>query len=237
MFYYQHHIGDFIKATARLTDEQSMAYLRLMWMYYDQERPILDDIESLAFQLGTSEQTVKLILVSYFKLQDGAWRHSRCDAEIKTYQEKSDKASKAGKASAKRRLNSSSSPVEQTLNSPSSSDEPGFNSGSTSCQPTNNHKPITNKKEREEIFLRPEDVSEQVWEDFLRVRKEKKAPVTSTAMKIFRDEAEKVGITLEKAITYSIERNWQGFKAKWYTEREGTAPASETPWYMARSRS
>jgi len=51
--YYHHHIGDFVKATARLTDAQSMAYLRLIWMYYDRERPLPDDIEALAFQLGT----------------------------------------------------------------------------------------------------------------------------------------------------------------------------------------
>jgi len=56
MHYYQHHIGDFIKATARLSDEQSMAYLRLIWMYYDRERPLPDDIEALAFQLGSDRK-------------------------------------------------------------------------------------------------------------------------------------------------------------------------------------
>jgi uncharacterized protein YdaU (DUF1376 family) len=133
MHYYQHHIGDFIKATARLSDEQSMAYLRLIWMYYDRERPLPDDIEALAFQLGSDEKTVKLILVSYFTLEDGCWHHTRCDAEIKEYKQVIHKRSNAGRASAQRRSNIGSASVEQVLNEPA-----------TDVQLTNNHKPITN---------------------------------------------------------------------------------------------
>jgi uncharacterized protein YdaU (DUF1376 family) len=130
--YYHHHIGDFIKATARLTDAQSMAYLRLIWMYYDRERPLPDDIEALAFQLGIDEKTVQLILVSYFRLEDGCWHHTRCDAEIKEYKQLIHKRSKAGKASAEHRANTSSTPVEQV-----SDTQP------TDVQLTNNHEPVT----------------------------------------------------------------------------------------------
>jgi uncharacterized protein YdaU (DUF1376 family) len=225
VFYYQHHIGDFIKATARLTDEQSMAYLRLIWRYYDQEGPLPDNVEALAFQLGTSEQIVRLLLVSYFKLEDGYWRHTRCDEEINGYRTKAEQASKAGRASAERRLNARSSSVEQPLNAPS-----------TFCQPTNNHKPETNRKEREAPFPRPSDVSEQVWEDFLKARKEKKAVVTVTVMDRYRKQAEEAGISLEEAISYALERNWQGFNAKWYEEREGKKAEPEVPWYNARRK-
>lgn len=130
--YYHHHIGDFIKATARLTDAQSMAYLRLIWMYYDRERPLPDDIEALAFQLGIDEKTVQLILVSYFRLEDGCWHHTRCDAEIKEYKQLIHKRSKAGKASAEHRANTSSTPVEQV-----SDTQP------TDVQLTNNQEPVT----------------------------------------------------------------------------------------------
>jgi uncharacterized protein YdaU (DUF1376 family) len=130
--YYHHHIGDFIKATARLTDAQSMSYLRLIWMYYDRERPLPDDIEALAFQLGIDEKTVQLILVSYFRLEDGCWHHTRCDAEIKEYKQLIHKRSKAGKASAEHRANTSSTPVEQV-----SDTQP------TDVQLTNNQEPVT----------------------------------------------------------------------------------------------
>jgi len=136
--YYHHHIGDFVKATARLTDAQSMAYLRLIWMYYDRERPLPDDIEALAFQLGTDEKTVQLILVSFFRLEDGCWHHTRCDAEIKEYKELIHKRSKAGKASAEHRINTSSTPVEQVPNT-----QP------TDVQLTNNQEPITSNHIKE----------------------------------------------------------------------------------------
>jgi uncharacterized protein YdaU (DUF1376 family) len=138
LHYYHHHIGDFIKATARLTDAQSMAYLRLIWMYYDRERPLPDDIEALAFQLGIDEKTVQLILVSYFRLEDGCWHHTRCDAEIKEYKQLIHKRSKAGKASAEHRANTSSTPVEQV-----SDTQP------TDVQLTNNHEPVTNNHIKE----------------------------------------------------------------------------------------
>nr|WP_281719950.1 DUF1376 domain-containing protein [Nitrosomonas nitrosa] len=52
MHYYQHHIGDFLSATSRLKDSQCMAYLRLMWMYYDTEMPLENNPRKLAFQIG-----------------------------------------------------------------------------------------------------------------------------------------------------------------------------------------
>jgi uncharacterized protein YdaU (DUF1376 family) len=130
MHYYQHHIGDFIKATARLTDSQAMAYLRLIWKYYDDERPLLNEIDVLAFQVGASEHDVELILRSYFKLENDLWHQTRCDTEIDEYHQKAEQASKAGKASAQARLNKRLTDVEQPLNGLST-----------------NHKPLTNNQE------------------------------------------------------------------------------------------
>ena len=136
MHYYQHHIGDFIKATSRLTDSQAMAYLRLIWMYYDSEKPLPNDIEVLALQIGLPIDDVHLLLRAYFRLEDGVWKHSRCDAEIEEYRSFVDKKSRAGKASAEQRKNSSITSDEQVLNE-----------CSTDVQLTNNHKPITNNQE------------------------------------------------------------------------------------------
>lgn len=134
MHYYQHHIGDFIKATARLTDGQTMAYLRLLWMYYDDEKPLKPDSRLLAFQIGATVEETELLLESFFWLADDGWHHTRCDQEIADYHAMMDKKSNAGRASAERRKNSSATGVEQVLNE-----------CSTDVQLTNNHKPITNK--------------------------------------------------------------------------------------------
>jgi len=116
MHYYQHHIGDFIKATARLTDTQSMAYLRLLWMYYDSEKPLKPDSKVLAFQIGATVEETELLLESFFWLAENGWHHTRCDQEIAEYRAFLDKKSNAGKASAERRKNNRSTGVEQLLN-------------------------------------------------------------------------------------------------------------------------
>jgi len=122
MHYYQHHIGDFIKATARLSDAQTMAYLRLIWMYYDSEKPLKPDTKVLAFQIGSSVEETELLLESFFWLAENGWHHTRCDQEIAEYRSFLDKKSNAGKASAERRKNMRSTGVEQVLDS-SSTDE------------------------------------------------------------------------------------------------------------------
>jgi uncharacterized protein YdaU (DUF1376 family) len=117
MHYYQHHIGDFIKATARLSDNQTMGYLRLLWMYYDSEKPLKPDTKILAFQIGASVEDTELLLESFFVLCENGWHQTRCDKEIEDYREFLNKKSNAGKASAERRKNNRATGVEQLLNS------------------------------------------------------------------------------------------------------------------------
>ena len=123
MHYYQHHIGDFIKATARLSDTQSMAYLRLLWMYYDSEKPLKPDTKVLAFQIGATVEETELLLESFFWLAENGWHHTRCDQEIAEYRSFLDKKSNAGKASAERRKNTRSTGVEQVLDSSSTGEQ------------------------------------------------------------------------------------------------------------------
>ena len=99
MNYYSHHIGDFIKDTSRMSDAQSMAYLRLLWIYYDTESPLKNDPDALAFDIGASVSDVHQILKRFFFLHDdGFWHHSRCNKEILAFREKSDKAKKSAEA-------------------------------------------------------------------------------------------------------------------------------------------
>ena len=64
--------------------------------------------------------------------------------------------------------------------------------------------------------LKPSEISQQVWDDFVTLRKAKKAPITETVMKGFTREANKALISLEEAILCTIDRNWTGFKSEWY---------------------
>ena len=65
----------------------------------------------------------------------------------------------------------------------------------------------------------PNGVSITVWQDFQKLRRTLKAPITETAMAGIQREAEKVGYSLEKALTTCVERSWRGFKSEWITDK------------------
>jgi uncharacterized protein YdaU (DUF1376 family) len=98
MNYYQHHIGDFIRDTARLTDSQCMAYLRMIWIYYETEEPLECDASAIAFKIGANASDVHQLLKHFFFQHDGKWHNSRCDKEILEFRSKSDKAKKSANA-------------------------------------------------------------------------------------------------------------------------------------------
>lgn len=66
----------------------------------------------------------------------------------------------------------------------------------------------------------PPDVGIQEWEDWLSLRKAKKAPVTETVLKSARKEAEKAGITLNAFLTIWCARGSQGLQAEWLKPHE-----------------
>lgn len=92
LHYYKHHIGDFIKDTSNLDDHQLATYLRMLWTYYTDEKPLTTDVEDLAFALRSDEKTVRLLLRHFFTESEGGWTHSRCDREIAEYRAKGEKA-------------------------------------------------------------------------------------------------------------------------------------------------
>lgn len=64
-------------------------------------------------------------------------------------------------------------------------------------------------------------VDEQVAIDFLSIRRAKKSPLTTTALKGIEKEAEKAGVTLSTALATCAIRGWQSFKAEWHTQPNG----------------
>jgi uncharacterized protein YdaU (DUF1376 family) len=200
MHYYQHHIGDFIKATARLTDTQCMTYLRLLWMYYDTEKPLDQDIDTIAFQLGATPRDVGMILNTFFHLENDAWYHTRCDEEIAKFHLKSDRAKTANKIRWGSKMDEKSDPYQIA---------------------TNNHKPITNIKTNKTLE-RPDDIAEELWAEFKEHRKRKKAVVTELVIKNIRSEAGKANMSLSQAMEAMIVNGWAGFKSTWVMKDQPT---------------
>ena len=83
----------------------------------------------------------------------------------------------------------------------------------------------------------PESVSQQVWNDWMTVRKEKKAKtLTETGWNGFVKQVEKAGWTLEQAISHCCLKQWVGFEAAWVAPKQNpadiarfTVPASNEP--------
>lgn len=71
--------------------------------------------------------------------------------------------------------------------------------------------------------VKPDDVSAELWVDFLKHRKQKKAPVTERVISLIRNEAKNAGWTLEEALNEVILRNWIGFKAEWVEAKDPNA--------------
>ncbi|WP_302544062.1 helix-turn-helix domain-containing protein [Sutterella wadsworthensis] len=69
---------------------------------------------------------------------------------------------------------------------------------------------------------RPDDLPEQLWQDWLELRKAKRAPLNTTTINTFRAEAQKAGISFEEAVSFSVANGYQGFKADWYRKNAST---------------
>lgn len=67
-------------------------------------------------------------------------------------------------------------------------------------------------------------VSPQVAEDWLKVRKAKKAANTETAFKRIQHEIQLSGLSADECITIAVERSWQGFKAEWLSNYQRQSP-------------
>jgi uncharacterized protein YdaU (DUF1376 family) len=135
MHYYQHHIGDFIKDTSFLTNEEVGIYLKLLWLYYDSEKPLPNDVYTLSMKTNTRDclEIIEGILGMFFKLENDEWHHARCDQEIAEYQVYCAKQKANGLKGGRPKL---------------THEEPSGNPLVSQQEPkitlTTNHKPITN---------------------------------------------------------------------------------------------
>ena len=214
MHYYQFHVGDYLSHTSRLSNDEDLCYRRLLDLYYQTESPISLDIERVARLIGFRDQikVVSDVLSDFFLKSEQGYRNKRCDEVIDAYHAKSDRAKNANKARWK---------SEEDLKLDLKSD--------TDQIPTNNHKPITNnqkpiEKKKATIVACPPDVNEQVWSDWVQLRKGKKATVTETVVNMARKEAAKAGKSLEEFLAIWCARGSQGLEASWLEDKNQSKP-------------
>jgi uncharacterized protein YdaU (DUF1376 family) len=200
----------------------------LDWMYLHEE-PLPSSIEDICRAIGmrSHSESIAYVLREFFDETNEGYIQPRVMREIDAFHGKSDKA----RASAKARWDKKSlKNNDLTENKDVMRTHSGGNANAMlniNQEPlTINHKPLTINQEPEEenkktprkrvTALRPDDVSESVWDDYLQIRKAKKSPLTQTALDGLNREADKAGVSLEQALTVCCERGWSGFKAEWY---------------------
>ena len=79
-------------------------------------------------------------------------------------------------------------------------------------------------KGKSQVLEKPSGVSDQVWNDFIALRKAKRAPLSATALTSIAKEAEKAAMHIEEALTECVTRGWQSFKAEWIKPKTTTKP-------------
>ena len=126
MHYYQFNIGDYQSHTGHLDPLEDIAYRRMLDWCYLHEQPLPNDIQQIAklVRMRDHQATVRDVLNEFFYLTDEGWYQTRIGEEIKHYHSKIEQASRAGKASAERRINARSTPVQQTDSVRSTDEQP-----------------------------------------------------------------------------------------------------------------
>ena len=208
MNFYPFHIGDYISHTNHLTDEEDLAYRRMIDLYYQTEKPFPNDLNWIARRAKTNTEVVARLLLDFFQIVDDYWHNTRADKEIAKYH-----AMQEGgrKGAALRWSKGGDTPPKQPL------------------MQTKNQEPLTKNHIKD---ITPEGVSESIFKDYLEVRKAKKAKWTQTALKGLQREAEKAKMSLQDVIQLCCERNWVGFKAEWANSQNPVSKQGDDKSWM-----
>lgn len=83
----------------------------------------------------------------------------------------------------------------------------------------------TEQQASDRTVHRPEEVSEDVWHDWQKLRKAHRAPVTPTVLDMLRREAAKAGMGLQAVMQVCVLRGWRGFQAGWMQQQRQREPA------------
>ena len=209
LHYYQFNIGDYRRDTIHLSLVEHGIYRQLIDSYYLNEGPLTKSedelMRSLCVRNADEQEAFRRVVKEFFVNIDGALIHRGCDKVIDQFHRKSDSA----RASAKARWTKEDA-----------------NAMRTQCDgnATHNPIPITHKPIKDDKRVRalncPPEVSPQVWDDFIAVRKANRSPLTETALRGIEREAQKAGWTLEQALAECAARGWRGFKAEWVRENK-----------------
>jgi uncharacterized protein YdaU (DUF1376 family) len=214
MHYFKFNLKDYAFATRYFDYVHHGAYLQLMSLYYETEKPISLDINVVVKLVMASNEdevnAIKHILENFFTQTKDGYIQKRCTLEIEAFQKNSELQSiKAKKRWGK--IEDDAGGIAAAVPEQSRKDA--------------NHKPINNNNKTN--TAPPEGVDVLVCKDFKTLRDKKRAPVTDLAIKGLIREAKKANKTLNEALIICIERGWTGFNADWVEKEKSTSASGQ----------
>jgi uncharacterized protein YdaU (DUF1376 family) len=212
MHYYKRNIGDYAKKCGRLSMLQHGAYTLLIDSCYDREKfPTLEEAIEWTWASTEAEiEAVKFVLSRFFKLGgDGQYVQERIFAELLDYHAKADVNKRIALERETKRREKSTKRAPRVNEAPPNQEPRTINQ-----EPETKNQDI-DKPAKSVLVNLFHGVSDEVKNDFIALRKAKKAPVTATAIKGIEREAIKAKLTLEQALEFCCSNGFTGFKADW----------------------
>jgi len=218
--------------TRHLSHYEDLAYRRLLDFYFLHEQPIKHRDAARHIGMKDHEEDVLTVLNEFFISTENGFVNAYADKQIAEFH-KHQAVSAYGafirdNPSLKEILSKEdfvfhylAKSIDVYIGTLRGNDVPIIPTSSVDDAPlTTNHKPLTtNQKEKATGVACPPDVDQQVWNDWLQLRKTKKASVTETVIRGARNEASKIGWTLEQFLVEWCTRGSQGLKAEWLKEK------------------
>lgn len=178
-------------------DEDAISVTQFVKVTGLSNRKVIDACEKLV-EIGLLEQKTGANKVKVFSVKDYKISGSEESSLVKKVHSGSEESS----LSVVKKVHTQNNNINNTTQNTN-----------TNLTVSNAHARKTSKSAVE--ILEQFGITGQLAKDFIAHRKVKKSVITETVLNGFQREADKAGIPLVEAITISIERNWQGFRASW----------------------
>ena len=237
MHYYQFNIGDYRKDTTYLSMLEHGAYRQLLDWHYLEQAPIPLETEVVMRRLSarTNEErlAIEFVLKEYFIHTENGYIQERVLHEIGLYEAKADRAKTNGKLGGRplktKEVISGLSNKTQT--------KAKLRTKELINQLTNKPNNLLNniKNIHPRALLEAENISKNIINDFMAIRKAKKLPLTKSALDGIKREAEKINLSLQQALEQCCTESWAGFKADWVLNqnKQSQAPPDRTQFQQS----
>lgn len=206
----------------KLPDEQAGRLIKHIFSYVNCEEPNSDDL---------------IVDIAFSSIKASLKR------DLKKWEKQVEQRRQAGIASAKKRAERKSTSVNERSNS---FNETQRNPTDSVSDNVNDSVSVSDSDNKDLIVadapkfnfkneLLSLGVDKEVLDDWLTVRKKKKASNTKTALKSLLTEIKKSGLMVNDAIEYAASKSWSGFKASWYFNENPQTQAKQYSDVTARN--